>query len=344
MNLWEKYVQELTIFAPIQPLTPDRIDLPFNSEKIGLNKVPLFNTLGVINILRSFFLIPFILIKMVLAMHRANHIHIRCPNNFGLIACIAQILFPAKVKTVKYANNWDVNSKQPISYKVQQWILRNTFLTRNVTVLAYGIWTDYTKNIKPFFTASYSLNDKVNFVKPSFGNIINLAFVGTLTENKRPILALEVLNELIRRGYNAKLEFCGDGKEKDRLKEKAKSLFCESSVFFLGNVSGEKVRSVLMESHFLVFGSKSEGWPKAVAEAMWWGCIPVTTRVSCVPEMLDFGNRGVLCEPNSNQMANEIESLVGSIEDYNRLSLQASNWSRQYTIERFEEEIKSLLT
>jgi hypothetical protein len=37
---------------------------------------------------------------------------------------------------------------------------------------------------------------------------------------------------------------------------------------------------------------KSEGWPKAIAEGMFWGCIPVGTAVSCVPFMLDEGKRG----------------------------------------------------
>ena len=35
--------------------------------------------------------------------------------------------------------------------------------------------------------------------------------------------------------------------------------------------------------------SKSEGWPKAIAEGMFWGAIPVATRVSCLEYMLDKG-------------------------------------------------------
>jgi hypothetical protein len=31
---------------------------------------------------------------------------------------------------------------------------------------------------------------------------------------------------------------------------------------------------------------------KAIAEGMFWGCIPVGTAVSCVPFMLDEGKRG----------------------------------------------------
>jgi hypothetical protein len=47
------------------------------------------------------------------------------------------------------------NLKKPWSYQLQQWILSNTFLTRNMKVLVYGVWDGQSQNIYPF-TASYS--------------------------------------------------------------------------------------------------------------------------------------------------------------------------------------------
>ena len=40
----------------------------------------------------------------------------------------------------------------------------------------------------------------------------------------------------------------------------------------------------------------SEGWPKVIAEGMFWGCLPIATRVSCVPNMLNNGKRGIILE------------------------------------------------
>jgi len=53
-------------------------------------------------------------------MKSANHIHLRCPGNIGLLACLIQILFPNTPKTSKYAGNWDPNAKQPFTYKIQK--------------------------------------------------------------------------------------------------------------------------------------------------------------------------------------------------------------------------------
>ena len=49
-----------------------------------------------------------------------------------------------------------------------------------------------------------------------------------------------------------------------------------------------------MQRSILIFISKSEGWPKVVAESMWWGCIPISKPVSCIPEMLGYGKRGFI--------------------------------------------------
>ena len=73
---------------------------------------------------------------------------------------MVQIFFPKKNKTAKYAGNWDPHSKQPWSYKLQRWILQNTFLTRNMTVLVYGEWPTMSSNCRSFFTATYRDSDK----------------------------------------------------------------------------------------------------------------------------------------------------------------------------------------
>ena len=72
-------------------------------------------------------LLPIVFDRVVVAMKNADHIHWRCPGNMGLIGAIVQILFPKKNKTAKYAGNWDPKAKQPFTYKLQRWILSNTF-------------------------------------------------------------------------------------------------------------------------------------------------------------------------------------------------------------------------
>ena len=69
----------------------------------------------------------------------------------------------------------------------------------------------------------------------------------------------------------------------------------------------------------------------------------MATAVSCVPFMLDYGNRGVLLEMN---LENDIRQLEAVLEDescFQKMSKNGSDWARTYTLDVFESEIKKLL-
>ena len=99
----------------------------------------------------------------------------------------------------------------------------------------------------------------------------------------------------------------------------------------------------MQRAHFLILPSRSEGWPKVVAEAMWWGAIPIVTPISCVPWMLDKGKRGVLLEGDPKRDATKVVEHLGNGPVLEEMSTAAVQWSRQYTLERFEQEIGKLL-
>jgi len=153
MNIWTKQVENVIIVAPESKSIKTPIDLKYECENIEFVTVNEFDVLNLKGIFSTVFKIPGICCKIYSAMRKADHIHLRCPGNMGLLGCFVQILFPNKIKTAKYAGNWDPKSSQPFSYKLQKWILSNTFLTRNMQVLVYGQWEGSTKNIKPFLIA-----------------------------------------------------------------------------------------------------------------------------------------------------------------------------------------------
>src|SRR5690606_25435867 len=130
----------------------------------------------------SLFKLPVILFKIFKACQKTDHIHLRCPGNIGLLGCLVQIFFPKTPKTAKYAGNWDPKAKQPLSYKLQKWLLNNTFLTRNMQVLVYGNWENQTKNIKPFFTATYTDSEIEKPLERDYSGHLQCVFVGSLVE------------------------------------------------------------------------------------------------------------------------------------------------------------------
>lgn len=344
MNIWFKYVDEVIVVAPLENTAPTSIDLPYQHSKIDFRKVPGFNFTSFGNSLISFFKLPIIFWKIFLAMKNADHIHLRCPGNMGLIGCLIQILYPRKTKTAKYAGNWDPKSNQPYTYKIQKWILSNTFLTRNMNVLVYGNWENQTKNIKPFFTATYSESEKEILQKTDFSNTINFIFVGSLVSGKNPIYAVKLIHELRTKGYNACLSLYGEGSERSNLNDYIKINNIEDFIVLHGNQNSETLKKAYQKSHYVILPSKSEGWPKAIAEGMFWGCVPIATKVSCVPFMLDYGNRGVLLNPDLASDVDQIKAIIENENIFLSKSMLSREWSQNYTTNVFEAEIKKLLT
>lgn len=347
MNLWLKHVDEVLLVAPLVQEELSPIHLAYQAEKISFRKVAEFNMTNGKQLFLSLFKLPAILFSIFKAMREADHIHLRCPGNMGLLGALVQILFPKKKKTAKYAGNWDPKAKQPFTYKLQRWILSSPFLTKNMQVLVYGEWPRQSQNVKSFFTASYGDEEIQNLEFRSqnleFNGVIKFLFVGTLSKGKQPLYALQLINELIQKGYPVSLDFYGEGNQSETLLSYVASNDLDGKVIFHGNQSKATLIQAYQTSHFLLLPSKSEGWPKAVAEAMFWECLPVATKVSCVPYMLGAGSRGILLDERLTEDVLQIEALINNPAVYLNKVSNAVSWSRQYTIPKFEEAIKQLL-
>lgn len=342
MNIWLKHVDEVLIVAPLCNGKKSIIDESYIHSKLNFNNIPVIAFTSILNAIVSVVKIPVILYKLFIACYRADHIHLRCPGNIGLLGCFVQILFSKKNKTAKYAGNWDPNSKQPLSYRLQKWILSNTFLTKNMSVLVYGNWHNQTKNIKSFFTASFKDNDRVETIIKDYSKTLNFIFIGSLVPGKRPLLTIQIIENLYKIGLNAVLDIYGEGELKNDLMQYVSENNLSEIVRFHGNVNKEALKKVYINSHFVLLPSKSEGWPKALAEGMFFGVIPIATDISCIKWMTDNERRGILIKPELNSAANKIIKTIknGNLE---AMSVASQQWAQKYTLDKFEQEIVKLL-
>ncbi|WP_269683937.1 glycosyltransferase [Flavobacterium lacustre] len=343
MNIWGKQVDELLVVAPFVSGKATAIDSPYEHQHLHLIPVPSFDLLSVQAVLLTLFKLPGLLWTIFKAMQNADHIHLRCPGNIGLLGCLVQILFPNTPKTAKYAGNWDPKSQQPWTYRMQKWILSSTFLTKNMQVLVYGEWEGSSPNITPFFTATYSEAEQVPFGSKDLKMPISFVFVGALVSGKNPLYAIQFVETLLKKGYDVQLHLYGEGVERVALERYILARQLEKAIVLMGNQSKAVVQQAYQDSHFVLLPSASEGWPKAIAEGMFWGCVPIATSVSCVPFMLDYGTRGILLEMNLEKDADQMEIILNNQSVFDAKQSAAAAWSRIYTSDLLESEIKKLL-
>jgi len=362
MQLWAKHSDSIQFCCPIWKQDRKLLIAPITFEIETVIELQEFDITSFSNKLKALPLAFVALVKIFRAIKQADHIHLRCPGNIALLACFVQILFPNKPKTAKYAGNWDPKSQQPWSYRLQKWILSNTFLTRNMQVLVYGEWEGSSKNVKSFFTATYSeeeigrLGDWENLRLGEFeigrlgdeemgrrGDDVKFLFVGTLSPGKQPLYAIQLVEEFHKKGKKVALELYGEGVLRKELELYIAQNNLESIVTLKGNQTKETVLKGYQNSHFLILPSKSEGWPKVVAEAMFWGCVPIASPVSCVSYMMGNGNRGIVLQEVLNQDVSQIITIIKDQDLYQKMAFEGQTWSRQFTTDKFEAEIKKLL-
>jgi glycosyltransferase involved in cell wall biosynthesis len=103
-------------------------------------------------------------------------------------------------------------------------------------------------------------------------------------------------------------------------------------------VGREKVIELMRRADLFCFPTvSSEGFPKAVIEAMACGLPVITTKISSLPQLI--GNRcGVLLdEPTPSIIANAVRQCWINKEKYQSMSEQAKSTARRYSLESWRD-------
>ena len=90
--------------------------------------------------------------------------------------------------------------------------------------------------------------------------------------------------------------------------------------------------------------TSSEGFPKAVLEALACGLPVVSTRVSVLGELVGAGGGTLLDDATPTEVARGIRWCLADVERYEALSSAAVRTAAQYSLERWRDTIASFLT
>jgi len=115
---------------------------------------------------------------------------------------------------------------------------------------------------------------------------------------------------LRERGVPFRLRLLGDGPDRPRYEAWAAERDLRDVVFH-GWVSREEVGRYDAAAHFILHPSlSSEGWPKALSEAMAYGAVPIASTISSMPQILAASGAGVALP------AEDIDGAAAAIVDY----------------------------
>jgi glycosyltransferase involved in cell wall biosynthesis len=161
---------------------------------------------------------------------------------------------------------------------------------------------------------------------------LELIFVGGLIPCKACDLALRAATPLLR-GDLARFTVVGDGPERNRLEQLARSLGIERAVSFCGWVSHAEVLTRLRSADVMVFPSVRDFGAGVVFEALATGAVPVVA---------DFGGPGDIVHPevgykvpltNESEFVAQMEKILTDLaanrDLLNRLRHQGMSYARE---------------
>ena len=138
--------------------------------------------------------------------------------------------------------------------------------------------------------------------------VLQCAFIGRVTQIKRPDRFLDVVGEIKRRGVGVEFFIAGDGELLDQCRER---IVRENlPVVTLGWQSD--IEKILAATDIVVLTSDNEGTPLSLIQAGMANLPVVTTRVGSIPEVVLDGVTGIITSFDIQEIANALEKLANS--------------------------------
>lgn len=146
---------------------------------------------------------------------------------------------------------------------------------------------------------------------------INIVSIGRLNYQKGFEMAAEACAILKERGYKINWNIIGEGEERDKLESLIEKLNIRGEFKLLG--LRENPYPYVALSDIYVQSSRFEGKSIAIDEAKILNKPIVLTNFSTAKDQIENNYNGLICDMNSNSLANEIERIINNDELKNKL-------------------------
>jgi len=173
---------------------------------------------------------------------------------------------------------------------------------------------------------------------------LRLAYVGRILRAKGLFELVEALTRLKGLGREFRVHIAGEGPDQRELVAASERAGLQDRVRFLGNVFAAEKFRLLLESDLFLLPSYSEGLPYSLLEAMAAGCVPVTTPVAAIPDVVRDGEHGVFVPArDSGALAGAVAALDDDRERLRRMAAAARlRVLERYTVARLASDFHRL--
>ena len=169
---------------------------------------------------------------------------------------------------------------------------------------------------------------------PDFGcdGVPRILFVGRLSVQKNPVLALEALG--LVKDLRWHFDVVGDGPLGEELRMAIRRLELEGRCQMHGWLDGGRVRELMRRAQILLISSRNEGLPMAAIEGLWHGLAIVGTRIEGLADVARPGWNGELCEQSPGGLATGLRKLLMSAERLRQAREASYSLAKEFALEK----------
>jgi glycosyltransferase involved in cell wall biosynthesis len=342
LDVFVKLFEEITwIGFDYNDLAPDHTLLEIKYEQVRVITLPRAGGKDILSKFWIICLLPVYIFQIGRHVLGKDWIHSRGPSIPMLVAQVFSFFYTKPRWWFKYATNWE-NPAASFFRRLQKQLLISN---QNCLGTVNGNWPGLPKHILPFENPCLGESDifrgKAVCATKRFDKGFNLLFIGRLEAAKGIPELLEALRNLAAPPV-IQMDFIGDGPMRENILEASKQIPFPLNCH--GAMEQEKVYNMLANAHFLLLPSRTEGFPKVVAEALCYGCLPVVSDVGSIPQYIDPDN-GFLWERNGRLTYSEIlfTALQSSPAFLNEMALTGHNKSFVFSYSAYFNRLSGIL-
>lgn len=175
-----------------------------------------------------------------------------------------------------------------------------------------------------------NLIESLPFSKPEL--ISWVGFVGRLSFEKGPLEFVEMAAYISRQNKNVEFIVAGVGDSAGQMRQSIEEKGLKNKFHFLGEINHLQLRSLYKSLDALVCSSLSEGLPNNLLEASAMTTPIIATRVGGVPELIQDGYNGFLCDAGDT---GELSIKVLQIINNSELARTIGANARKFVIKNF---------
>lgn len=335
--------EEIFHIAMLYDEKPPRSVMPYISDKITFIPIPTVGGTTILSKLKIIWNAPQILRTVSRILSQVDYFQLRTPTGIGVFLIPYLSLFVKKKGWFKYAGNWN-QKNPPLGYIIQRWMLKQQ--KRKVTI--NGRWKNQPKQCLTFENPCLTLEDlKIGqevIQNKTINEKLSFCFVGRLEKDKgveRIIEAFKALSKNDKSKIN-QIHLVGNGKDFEYFKNLGKDFSINFK--FHGFLNRTEVFDIYSSSHFFLLPTTaSEGFPKVIAEALNFGCIPIVSNISSIGQYIEHNENGFLIENvNSENVLKMIQTALNLSEcEYKRLLENRKSIVQKFTFSHYNYRIQT---